>query len=429
MGQCESERNKQAMKNEAAVIGVWVRFIRPLAYHFQSFHCRPDHIPLPEYRFFSLIRIIMHLGLVVHAGFFVGFHLLGIRELATFNVVSVTMFRLAIHFNERRQYYVSLVVGMSEILLHQSLAVYFIGLESQFHLYILLCTTMLFFLPNRPFFKTILLTICISDFVLVKYLVSELGPIYTVHPVVMAAIGVANMLCNGFCLGLFLNHFSNAMSETEKELVIAKRKSDALLLNILPRSIAKRLKETDGVIAEDFNSVTILFADIAGFTELSQKVAPKQLVQLLNTLFSAFDELTDKYGLEKIKTIGDAYMVAGGLPDRCNDHTHRMAKMALDMQSHLSTMQDVMGSKLQIRIGMHTGPVVAGVIGVKKFSYDLWGDSVNTASRLESHGVEGKIHVSADVRHVLVPYGCYHFEERGIVNMKGKGEMRTWFLS
>ncbi len=207
----------------------------------------------------------------------------------------------------------------------------------------------------------------------------------------------------------------------------ANEKSEKLLLNILPRSIADRLKEEPQAIADRLGEVTVLFADIAGFTPLSESLAPEELVHLLNRIFSEFDTMVDALGLEKIKTIGDAYMVAGGLPVPRLDHAEAVAELALRMREAASRFVAPDGRSVEMRIGLHTGPVVAGVIGVKKFSYDLWGDTVNTASRMESHGQPGTITVSQTTRQRLGER--YTFEARGPVKVKGKGEMELFFLT
>jgi class 3 adenylate cyclase/Tfp pilus assembly protein PilF len=222
---------------------------------------------------------------------------------------------------------------------------------------------------------------------------------------------------------------SNAVLE-EKNLVITQLhdESERLLLNVLPAAIAVRLKSGERAIADHYDSVTVLFADIVGFTKLSQTVSARDLVEGLNGIFGEFDALAAKHGLEKIKTIGDAYMVAGGLPERSQDHTERVAHFALAMQ-HVMNSPSVasnLGGRVQVRIGIHTGEAVAGVIGTSKFAYDIWGDTVNTASRMESHGEAGKIHVSEEV--FLKLNEKFMFEERGEMEVKGKGVMRTWFL-
>ena len=210
------------------------------------------------------------------------------------------------------------------------------------------------------------------------------------------------------------------------ELRKEKERSEQLLLNILPEEIADRLMRTNESPAEHFEEATILFADIVGFTSLSARMDPLQLVAGLNQIFSAFDHLTEKYGLEKIKTIGDAYMVVGGLPVSRPDHAEAIANMALDMQAYMQEVEEVFGETLQIRIGINTGPVIAGVIGIKKFIYDLWGDAVNVASRMESHGKPGYIQVTPTTYAQLKDK--FHLEERGAIEVKGRGEMMTYWL-
>ena len=213
-------------------------------------------------------------------------------------------------------------------------------------------------------------------------------------------------------------------SVRERDAALAR--SEGLLLNVLPRSIAERLKRDPGVIAERYEEVTVLFADIADFTPFAERTSPERVVGVLDEIFSAFDRLTLTRGLEKIKTIGDAYMVAGGLPEARADHAVAVAELALEMQAELVHLCATLGLGLAIRIGIDTGPVVAGVIGRHKFTYDLWGDTVNTASRMESHGVAGRIQVTeATYRHLR---DRYRFEERGEVEVKGKGRLRTYLL-
>jgi class 3 adenylate cyclase len=213
----------------------------------------------------------------------------------------------------------------------------------------------------------------------------------------------------------------------EHRLLLGEQeRSERLLLNVLPASIAARLKQTEGVIADGFPEVTVLFADIVDFTQRSERIAPEQVVQALNDLFSVFDQLAQQRGLEKIKTVGDAYMVAGGLPDPRPDHAQAVAEMALAIRDEVASRVDPSGQPLAVRIGIDTGPVVAGVIGTSKFSYDLWGDTVNTASRMESHGVTGYIQVTARTYERL--RDGYGFERRGSIPVKGKGEIVTYFL-
>jgi class 3 adenylate cyclase len=209
-------------------------------------------------------------------------------------------------------------------------------------------------------------------------------------------------------------------------LDIEKGKSDALLLNILPAAVADRLKQDGESIADGFAQVTVLFSDIVGFTKMSDRLEPAEVVRRLNLIFSAFDAIADRLHVEKIKTIGDAYMVAGGLPDRTDDHAEAIAEMALAMRDVLDELKPQLGEAVSIRVGMHTGPVVAGVIGKKKFIYDIWGDTVNTASRMESHALPGTIQLTEETANELA--AKYVVTPRGEIDVKGKGPMKTFFL-
>ncbi|MEG5041462.1 MULTISPECIES: adenylate/guanylate cyclase domain-containing protein [unclassified Microcoleus] len=212
----------------------------------------------------------------------------------------------------------------------------------------------------------------------------------------------------------------------QEALKVQQEQSEKLLLNILPKPIAERLKAEQSTIADSFAQVSVLFADIVGFTELSARMSPTELVKRLNVIFSHFDQLAEKYGVEKIKTIGDAYMVVGGLPTPRQDHAEAIAQMALGMQAKIAKLCAETGEKLAIRVGINSGPVVAGVIGVSKFTYDLWGDTVNVAARMEATGFAGRIQVT-DVTYDLLK-DKYLFERRGVIPVKGKGNMMTYWL-
>jgi adenylate cyclase len=206
----------------------------------------------------------------------------------------------------------------------------------------------------------------------------------------------------------------------------ARRQSDALLRNVLPEPIVDRLKAGERVIADHFDQASILFADVVDFTPFAEAHSPQETVAVLNDLFTAFDRLADQFGLEKIKTIGDAYMVVAGAPERRADHAEVLVQMALAMHAHVTGHDLVYGRNLEIRTGIASGPVVAGVIGERKFSYDLWGDTVNTAARMESSGIPGRIQVTDETCRLLG--GRYPFERREGVEVKGKGIMSTWIL-
>jgi class 3 adenylate cyclase len=230
---------------------------------------------------------------------------------------------------------------------------------------------------------------------------------------------IMNLSVSSLVVFVFASHFvTSAVSEREK--------ANKLLLNILPRKAARVLKTREGVIAEQYDDVSVLFADIVDFTQYASAVPPDQLVTKLNEIFFRFDELTDQYGLEKIKTVGDTYMVVGGLPEPNPGHAEAMASLALDMLSAIKEIERADGIPFSLRICIHCGPVVAGVIGKRKFAYDLWGDTVNIASRMESSGTENSIQVSDDFYQILK--NKFGFKKRGAVDVKGIGAMETYYL-
>lgn len=212
-----------------------------------------------------------------------------------------------------------------------------------------------------------------------------------------------------------------------RELEAAQDLADQLLYNVLPRQIAARLKQTPGTIAQAYESASILFADIVGFTPLSNQISPTEMIELLNQIYSHFDMLVEKYGVEKIRTLGDNYMVASGVPTPRPDHAQALSHLALDMLDYCEQLGSTQDEKLQLRIGINSGPLIAGVIGNKKFQYDIWGDAVNTASRMESHGEAGKIQVTQATANLLKDE--FILKSRGPIDVKGKGRMKTWFLT
>ena len=222
------------------------------------------------------------------------------------------------------------------------------------------------------------------------------------------------------------NEMVTSIREKTETIELRNRENERLLLSILPRPIAERLKAGENSIADSFAEVSVLFADLVGFTKLSSNIPPTELVELLNQLFTKFDEAAERNGVEKIKTIGDAYMAVAGLPTPYPDHARRIVDLALDMLDEIEAFNSRYGVELALRIGVNSGPVVAGVIGSSKFIYDLWGDTVNVASRMESHGVPGMIQVTRAVYDELS--GMHDFSERGLIEVKGKGSVETWLL-
>ena len=235
-----------------------------------------------------------------------------------------------------------------------------------------------------------------------------------------------NVAVGGAVVFGLLAQFVRQREEALSALRVEQDRAETLLLNILPRSIAEKLKADTTTIADQFAAASILFADIVDFTPLSDRLQPAELVGILDHLFTHFDTLAERYGVEKIKTIGDCYMVAAGVPAPREDHARAIALMSLEMRDAMRAEDDIGHLGLELRIGINSGPVVAGVIGRKRFLYDLWGDAVNMASRMESHGTPGRIQVTRATYELLD--GEFELEARGTVPIKGKGDVETWYL-
>ena len=252
----------------------------------------------------------------------------------------------------------------------------------------------------------------------------ELTPDLTSEAAIGGLVSLSSTHVIGLLAAYTIERFARREFLHEREAARERERSERLLLNVLPAPIAARLKESEGPIADYHAEATVMFADIAGFTGLSATLPPDELVSMLNAVFTGFDHLAREHGVEKIKTIGDAYMAVAGLPEPAPDHVERIADLALAMRDRVRELPVV--PPVEVRIGIATGPVVAGVIGESRFIYDLWGDAVTTASRMESHGLPGAIQVTSAVRDRLAD--GYELVERGRIEIKGRGPMETWLL-
>jgi guanylate cyclase len=258
-------------------------------------------------------------------------------------------------------------------------------------------------------------------------ILAPLGPIWAPLPGWFTTTMLAlNIAVGGAIVFTLLAVFARQRRDALAALRLEQAKAENLLLNILPRSIADRLKAQTQPIADQFDSASILFADVVDFTPWSERLPPAEVVGYLDRLFTQFDELAERHGLEKIKTIGDCYMVAAGVPTPRPDHARPLALMALDMLEAMHSTDGVGHLGLELRVGINSGPVVAGVIGRKRFLYDLWGDAVNTASRMESHGTAGRIQITRATYDLLADE--FECEPRGTISVKGKGEIEVWYL-
>lgn len=394
----------------------------------------PECVDRYDYRTYYSMLIANSMAFLLHLSWIFIFWRLGILPLSYINIASVVIWIVNIAI---LRYWgavlTAVVVGSAEVVTHQYLAIYYLGWGYGFQYYLLVVVAFAFMMNFR--------NLVIPGLMFVVCLLAFLGFYYEVQYWKMPHVDLGSTVREGFLIANVVSAFaiiammsyvySEAARRAEALLAKEREKSDRLLLNILPVSIAQRLKEDSAVIADYFESATVMFSDIVGFTALSERISPSELVGRLNQLFSAFDDLVEKHNLEKIKTIGDAYMVAGGFPEERVGHAADVSAMALDMLRVVEHSNQGSQHPLEIRIGIHTGPAVAGVIGIRKFAYDVWGDTVNTASRMESTSLPGRIQLSEQAAQCLtIPglKGRFEIAERGTIEIKGKGGMKTYWL-
>ncbi len=364
---------------------------------------------------------------VCHALLIPLFYFLDRPELAVFNIASTAVFIACTWLQKRSQTSTAFMLASIEICVHAILSTLLLGIETGFFFYILLLSGIAVLGPLKEMRLRIFssamfagLTAVLCAYVLANGADDPLGFEWT------AVFLIGNILLLVLFLAVILRSYDKAVTSAETALQKEHGRSEALLANILPSEVSARLKRGEEPIADSHAEVTVLFADIVGFTERSATMPPERLIDLLNTAFTRFDHLVERYDLEKIKTIGDAYMVVGGAPRARDDHARAVAGLALDMIQASEEISQITGEPFAVRIGINSGPVVAGVIGERKLAYDLWGDVVNTASRMESHGEPGRVQITSATRDLL--NGAFSFEQRSGVEVKGKGLMTTYFL-
>ena len=373
-----------------------------------------------------LSRILIISG-GIHVGQVVLFAAVGVWQLAFYNVLSVVAFVVAYVMLQRGKFGFSSMVGVVEVLLHQILAVHYIGWLAGFQYYVLAVAPLELMLGVRSrVVQSGVLTLSLVVFLVLAGLYQEATPIYALDPLFVRVYGLVNVTV-AFAMPIaFAFYLRSAAEFAEQGLEEQGRRSEALLNRVLPPTIVTRLRAQEGSLAEAIDSVSVLFADIVGFTKFAERTPPREVLAVLEAIFAAFDDLVEARGLEKIKTIGDAYMVVAGAPTPLADHAVALTDLALAMLAELQRHADMVPGGLMMRIGIHSGPVVAGVIGRSKFAYDLWGDTVNTAARMESHSETGRIQISAATAALIG--GEIEIEERGFIDVKGKGLMQTFWV-
>jgi class 3 adenylate cyclase len=313
-----------------------------------------------------------------------------------------------------------------EVNAHAALAVYFLGWDSWFQFYIISLVLAGFFYPDKKVsFATALLAA--ANFILLFFLFAAGAPAFPVSAPVINLFQLFNGFSVLMIIGIFAYSFRQVVDDAEGQLQVQYDRAERLLRNILPVSIGERLKEKEQLIADGFQEASILFADLQNFTEFAGTTRPEELVLTLNELFSSFDDLLEPHGIEKIKTIGDAYMVASGLPQESDRHAAQITGYALDMLTAVKDFNKKRGRDFSVRIGINSGPVVAGVVGKKKYAYDLWGDTVNVAARMEASGAAGAIHISENTHRLIKDK--FDTIKREPLHIKGKGLMQTYFIT
>lgn len=391
----------------------------PLFTLWNDFFTPPPNI---SRRFFRAALITSIFGLPAHVIFLIFFSVLGEREMAYINIGSIVLWLSAVFLAKSGRVLAGLLVISAEVVVHAIFAVHYIGWHGGFQQYLITLAVAAFIIPRGQRISALLSAIAMTVYIALYFLYEQRAAV----PTLIDLFYIPNTIIALLICITAMAYYTRNLETTEIALGEAHEKSETLLNNIMPAVIAERLKSGSITIADGFNEASVLFADIEGFTNFSEGHAPADVVKILNGIFSHLDTLVQKHKLEKIKTIGDAYMVAAGIPVYREDHAEAIAAFALDVRQAFDEYTRANNIHLRLRIGINSGPVIAGVIGRLRFLYDLWGDAVNTASRMESHGIPGEIQVTEATYDILK--SKFNFEERGIIEVKGKGKMRTYLL-
>lgn len=366
-------------------------------------------------------------GLMSHVALLGLFTACGVWPMALVNLGSLITFVWVWRLLVAERARAGLLVACLEVACHQVLAVYYCGRAPGFQHYLYCLVPLIQMMPGVE--RKLRIAASIVPVILFAglELLAPSAPRYPLPAQLASLLGIGNLAVSfGVCF-VFIHYYRRGSEDAERRLAETAAHHEQLLRGILPPVIIDRLRGSTGRLAERFDAATVLFADLVGFTLLAQRKTPEQLVELLDEIFGVLDGLAAQHGVEKIKTIGDAYMVAAGVPSPRPDHVLAVVGFALDARRAIAEIADRLGEPLSVRIGIHTGPLVAGVIGRSKFAYDLWGDVVNTAARMESHGEPGRLHVTEAVASALAG-SRYTLAARGVIEVKGKGPMSTYFL-
>ena len=453
--------------------------MRVLVRIYKHFDTIPPAISIDHYRFYIISNILYTLAWGVHAIWLWVFFSLGIYTMMWVQLISIACHAIAIIFNRKGNHGTAMVIGMSEIIAYQILSVYLLGWNSGFQYFIIAISLFPFLKHDTSWIvKSLLSLMCVASYLFLEINVKNLTPVYSLSTTVQNGFNYSNivvcfmfMATWGFFLtfavkkteaiilernkALYAAEKATEQAELQRQLEVKerdmeiyrlrnvelrqsfdeiarrnemieeeKRRSEALLLNILPEEAARELLKEGFTRSRKYDLVTVMFTDFVGFTQIAETLKAEELVLRVDKYFRAFDEITLKYGVEKIKTIGDAYMCAGGLPTINRTNPVDVLNAAIEMMKY---MDDEHGHLFKIRVGMHTGPVVAGVVGKHKFQYDIWGDAVNIAARMEQNSIPGRINISGATFELVKDY--FNCEYRGKIEAKNKGEMEMYFVN
>ncbi len=392
---------------------------------------RPENIPLADYRYYLLNKLVHPFALICHVFWLILFYIYDVKEIWEFNILSVLVFSLTIYLNNKGHFMFITTIGMIEVLAHQILATYYLGVDAGFQYFLFIIAMLPFVMPKRMIVLKVLLLIGVLGSILyVEYFLRGTAPVYVLPPGLVRFLGITNISCSFIFLSVWGAYFDVGMRKTEEKLHEQIDLSESLLLNILPGKTAQELKAKGTTTAVSYEMVTVMFTDFKNFSAVGERLQPQALVDEIHFRYSAFDKIVSECNLEKIKTIGDSYMCAGGIPIANTTNPEDAIHAAFRILDFAKKERKVQGTDeltfMDIRIGIHTGPVVAGVVGINKFAYDIWGDTVNIAARMEDTGVEGKINISGTTYELVKDkFRCTY---RGKVPAKNKGEIDMYFV-
>lgn len=388
----------------------------------------PQNITEKERRYYYIGLLTSLFPLFFHLGLTIFFWLVDVKILAAANILSVAVYVYTLYsVLAWGKYLRAIIIGAIEVLVLQFIFVVGLGWNAGFQYYLVAYILAIGLLPPQRRFIIVTFELLYGlTYFLLDVFLKQNTPIFPLDPVYIVALNTVNVLIFLSLLTLGMIYFIWTVLYAEDKAEAEYQRAESLLLNILPASVAQRLKDGATTIADTFDDVTVLFADLVGFTKMSAHLEARETVNVMNRVFTLFDEIAERYQLEKIKTIGDSYMVVAGAPDPCKDHAERVVRFALDAVRALDVLDQELELGLRIRIGVNSGPAVGGVIGKKKFIYDLWGVAVNLASRMESHGIPGQIQVGEATYQILKD--AFLFEDRGLIEVKGIGPVRAYIL-